>query len=61
MKVIRHEVEITMVLDRTNESAEWRWVAKCAFLDLVEDFGEVWVDDMRAVGVSMAEVLNVFG
>ena len=61
MEIIRHEVEITMVLDRTNESTEWRWVTECAFLDLVEDFGEIWVDGVRAVSVSVAEVFDIFG
>lgn len=48
-----------MILDATEESAETTCIAECALLDLVEDSRKIRVQLVGAVGVSMAEILDI--
>jgi hypothetical protein len=50
-----------MIFNRGNESGESTSVTKGALLDFFENVGEIRVQRMCAVGVSMAEVLDIFG
>ena len=59
MEIIGNEVVIPMVLNGPNESAESTGVAECALLDLLKDLREVWIKIVRAIVVSVAEILNI--
>jgi hypothetical protein len=50
-----------VVLDGADQRAEGSRVAERAAFDRREDFGEVGVYGVRAVGVRVAQVFDVFG
>jgi hypothetical protein len=60
MEVIRDEIVITMVFDCADESGEGARIPEGVLLDFLEDFGEIWVQCMRTVGMCVAEVFNIF-
>lgn len=60
MEIIRDKVVITMVLDSSNQSSKGTGVTKGVGFDGLKDFGEVGVESVRAVGVSVTEVFDVF-
>lgn len=60
-KVIGHQVVIAVLDDAVDEGGEGAGVAKRSLLDLVEDFGERFVELVVAVNMSVAEIVDVFG
>lgn len=61
VEVVRDEVVVAVVFDGSDESTECTSVTESAFLDLLEDGAEVWVESVRAVVVCVAEILDIFG
>ena len=61
VEVIRDQVVITMVYDCVDDGRELIHVAEHARTDGVEDFLQVWIDRVRAVGVVVTEIFDVLG
>lgn len=60
LEVIRNEVVITVVTDGGNQAGKVLGVTKGALFDLLKHLDKVRVEVVRAVGVRVAEVLNIF-
>lgn len=60
VEIIRDKVIVAMVFDSANEGSERTGVAKGVGFDTFEDLGEVGVESVRAVGMGVAEVFDVF-
>ncbi len=59
MEVIRHKVVVAVINNSVDQSREGAFVTESAFLDGLENLGQIWVDLILAVEVVMAEILNV--
>lgn len=61
VEIIRHEVEVAMVADGRDHAHEVVGLTEGALLDGLEHLDEVGVDGVSAVGVVVANVLDVLG
>ena len=61
MEVIRHKVEVAVVADGRDHAHEVVGLAEGALLNSLEYLGKVGIDGVRAVGVVVADVLDIFG
>lgn len=61
VEVVRDEVVVAVVADGRDEGLEVGRRAKGALLNRREDLGKVLVDRVGAVGVCMAEILDILG
>lgn len=61
VEVIRHQVIVSVMANCVNHGIEIVRRTEGTVFDLVEDLVEVRIDDVRAVVVGMAKVLDIFG